>query len=38
VYTLTVTCSDASHNASTGTVTVQVSGDGAAKGIGKVPW
>ena len=37
VYTLTVTCSDASHNASTGTVTVQVSGASATKVIGGVP-
>ena len=37
VYTLTVTCTDASQNASTGSVTVQVAGNGATKSVGKVP-
>jgi probable HAF family extracellular repeat protein len=36
VYTLTVTCSDASQNSSTGNVTVQVAGSGVAKALGRV--
>ena len=36
VYTLTVTCSDASQNSSTGNVTVQVAGNGVAKALGRV--
>jgi probable HAF family extracellular repeat protein len=36
VYTLTVTCSDASRNPSTGTVTVQVAGNGASKALTRI--
>jgi probable HAF family extracellular repeat protein len=34
VYTLTVTCTDASQNSSTGAVTVQVAGNGTTKTVG----
>lgn len=35
VYTLTVTCTDSSQNSSTGSVTVEVGGNGATKGLGR---
>ena len=34
-YTITVTCTDASQNSSTGNVTVAVGGNGATKGLGR---